>query len=84
MQAVNYPKLNYGINARIIEIAKGTKLIRPSPYFYFSYELDFNKPKTWSWFETFYDETNHLQEDPRSGRYELFLNLRHFSYHVSI
>ena len=32
------------------------------------YELDFNKPKTWSWFETFYDETAHLQEEPRSGR----------------
>ena len=37
-------------------------------YFDLRYELDFNKPKTWSWFETFYDETAHLQEEPRSGR----------------
>ena len=49
-------------------IAKGKELITSTPYFHFSYELDFNKPKTWSWFETFYDETTHLHEEPRSGR----------------
>ena len=56
---------------KFIMIFKSKKKVTMNLYSFdcnLRYELDFNKPKTWSWFETFYDETAHLQEEPRSGR----------------